>query len=99
MSLSEGSNRLITCPFMITSPEVTLSTPAIIFKVELFPAPGLPNKTNNSFSFPLKVRSFTAVNSPYFLTTFRNSISATITPPFVHYPFTAPKVNPRTKYF
>jgi multiple sugar transport system permease protein len=48
MSLSEGSNRFITCPFMIISPEETLSTPAIIFNVELFPAPGLPNKTNNS---------------------------------------------------
>ena len=61
----------------------------------VFPAPAGPNRTKNSLSSRSKEIFLTAVVFPYVFVKFSTVTFAT----FLTYPFTAPKLSPRTRCF
>ena len=65
---------LILLPSSVISPVVGSSKPATIRSVVVFPQPDGPSKVTNSPFFTSRLKSSTAVTSPYIFTMFLSSI-------------------------
>ena len=68
--LARGGRSFTTCPPMRISPEVWVSSPAIIRSSVVFPQPDGPRKTRNSPSFTERSTPSTAFTSPKCFLTF-----------------------------
>src|SRR5665811_281771 len=69
MSRSLGGTSLTTRSPMRTTPSVMSSSPAIMRRLVVLPQPDGPTKTMNSPSAISRLKSLTAITSPYFLVT------------------------------
>ena len=69
MSRSLGGMSLTTLSPMERTPVVMSSSPAIIRRLVVLPQPDGPTKTMNSPSWISRLKSSTAVTSPYFFVT------------------------------
>ncbi len=89
MSRSIGATSLTTRPPMLISPELTVSSPAIIARRVDLPQPDGPTRTTNSPGSTSRSMSFSTSSGPNRLLTLRMLSDAIY--------LTAPCVSPRTK--
>src|SRR5215208_7017334 len=78
MSRSEARLKATSSPPRKILPELGSSRPAIILSVVVLPQPEGPSRQKKDLSGIVKLRSFTAVNSPNFFCRFCTLISAIV---------------------
>ena len=96
MSRSFGATLLTTRPPIAISPEVIVSSPAIIASSVDFPQPDGPTSTTNSPASTSRLTPFSTSTAPKLLLTFLTVSDAMITRWFMPY-LIAPCVRPRMK--
>src|SRR5882672_2161623 len=79
-----GDRSLTRCPFIRISQEVTSSSPAIMFRVVVFPQPDEPSRVTNSPSRMARLTSWHTEELPNILEILRNSMAVTRCSSFCH---------------